>query len=175
VAVVMGVAFGIELIGVPGCSIGADQPANALRRVERLIAAREFAAALPLALENRARYPGQSTSVWQLARVYEGLRRPAEEAAAWEAYLNEQAPTPTVCTRLSDVYRQLGQPSQVVAVVDRCLAFDSHLPELLADAAAARIELGDRATALSVLQQAAVIDPGNPRVAALLKGVSSPP
>lgn len=175
VAVVMVVAFGIELMGVPGCSIAGDQPANALRRVERLVAAREFAAALPLALENRARYPNQSTPVWHLARLYEGLRRPAYEAAAWESYLNEQAPTPTVCTRLSDLYRQLEQPLQVVAIVDRCLAFDSHQPELLADAAVARIAMGDRAAAMSALQQATAIEPSNPCVTALLKGVSSSP
>ena len=80
-----------------------------------------------------------------------------------------------MCTRLSDLYRELRQPSQVVAIVDRCLAFDGEEPELLADAAVAQIELGDRQAALSALQQAAAIDPGNPRIAALLKDASALP
>jgi tetratricopeptide (TPR) repeat protein len=171
-AAVMIAAFGIELLGVPGCSIAADQPASALRRVERLIAARQFADALPLALENRARYPGDPTAAWHVARVYEGLQRPSDEAAAWETYLHNAPPTATVCMRVSELYRQLRQPSRVVANADRCLAFDAGQPELLADAAEADLERGDHTAAMRALQRAAAIDPHNPRAAAMLQAVA---
>lgn len=175
VAVAMVAAFGLELLGLPSWRIAPDRLAPDLRRVERLVAAGRFSEALPLAAEMRDRFPREPRVLWQLARVYDGLHRPSDEAAAWEAYLQLLAPTTAVCTRLSDLYRELQQPSQVVAIVDRCLAFDGEEPELLADAAVAQIELGDRRAALSALQQAAAIDPGNPRIAALLKDASALP
>ena len=170
-AVLMIAAFGFELLGVPGCSIAADQPAGALRRVERLIAARELAGALPLALENRTRYPGDPVAAWHVARVYQGLGALVDEASAWEVYLRKSPPTSDVCLRLSDVYHELAQPAQVVATADRCLALDDRQAELLGDLAAAYVEMGNRAAAITALERALAIDPVHPRFRAQLRNL----
>jgi tetratricopeptide (TPR) repeat protein len=164
-------AFGVELLGVPSCSVASDASALALRRVDRLVARGQFAEALPLALDNRARYPTEGAAAWQLARVYEGLGTPGEEAAAWEVYLRQAEPAGDVCLRLSDVYHQLAQPMQVVATVNRCLALDDRQPELLGDLAAAYLELGDRSAAVAALARALAIDPGHPQFRAQLRNL----
>ena len=138
VAVALTTIFAVVLLGVPSCSRPSGVSAEALRQVDRLLADGQFSRALPLALENRRRYPGESVAAWQVARTYEGLKAPADEAAAWEAYLAQSSPTSEVCLRLSDVYRELLRPEQVIATVDRCLALDDRQPELLGDLATAR-------------------------------------
>lgn len=170
-AVALIAAFGVELLGVPSCSMASDASATALRSVDRLMARGQFSEALPLALENRARYPTESTAAWQVARVYEGLGTPGDEAAAWEVYLRQSQPTSDVCLRLSDVYHKLAQPKQVVATVNRCLALDDRQPELLGDLAAAYLELGDRSAAVAALERALAIDPAHPQFRAQLRNL----
>jgi tetratricopeptide (TPR) repeat protein len=151
-------AFGVGLFGVPSCST-VGVAGIALDRVDRLVAGRQFSEALPLALDNRERYPNSAAAAWQLARVYQGLGAPGDEAAAWEAYLQTSPPTGEVCLSLSDDYHQLGRPRQVIATVNRCLALDDRQPELLGDASAAYLEVGDRLAAVAALERALAIDP----------------
>jgi tetratricopeptide (TPR) repeat protein len=172
-AVVLIAAFGVELLGVPSCSVASDASTDALAHVSRLLARGKFAEALPLALDNRARYPNQGTAAWQVARVYEGLGAPLDEAAAWEEYLRQSAPTSDACLRLSDVYHQLGQPTEVVATVNRCLTLDDRQPELLGDLAAAYLEMGNRAAAIATLKRALAIDPAHPQFVAKLRSLEN--
>jgi tetratricopeptide (TPR) repeat protein len=162
-AVVLTAVFGVVLLGMPSCSTVPAVSAEALRRVDRLLARAQFSEALPLALENRQRYPGETAAAWQVARAYQGLRRPADEAAAWEAYLLHSPPTNDVCLRLSDVYRELAQPDKVIALVNRCLALDDRQAELLGDLAEAYLDLGDRPAAGAALRRALAIDPMHPQ------------
>lgn len=157
-------AFGVELLGVPSCSVASNAAAPALRRVDRLVARGQFVAALPLALDNRIRYPAEGAAAWQVARVYEGLGTLADEAAAWEVYLRQSSAAGDVCLRLSDVYHALEQPAQVVSIVTRCLGLDDRQPELLGDLAAAYLELGDRPMAVAALKRALAIDPAEPEL-----------
>jgi tetratricopeptide (TPR) repeat protein len=106
-----------------------------------------------------------------VARVYEGLGAPADEAIAWEVYLQKWPPTSDVCLRLSDVYHELAQPKQVVSTVNRCLALDDRQPELLGDLAAAYLELGDRSAAVAALKRALAIDPADPQFLAQLRNL----
>jgi tetratricopeptide (TPR) repeat protein len=168
-AAVVAAAFGVVLLGVPSCSTASRASARPMRRVDTLLARGQFFEALPLALDNRQHYPAESAAAWQVARAYEGLGTPSEEAAAWEAYLRLAPPTGDVCLRLSEVYLSLGQPAQVVAVVNRCLAQDDRQVELLGDLAAAYLELQDRPAALTALKRALAIDPAHPRISAQLR------
>jgi tetratricopeptide (TPR) repeat protein len=169
VAVAMIAAFGVQLLGVPSCAVASNASAPALRRVDRLLASGQFAAALPLALENRTRYPTENAAAWQVARVYQGLGMLADEAAAWEVYLRQSPATGDVCPRLSDVFHALAQPAQVVSIVNRCLGLDDRQPELLGDLAAAYLELGERSMAVAALNRALAIDPAEPEFRAQLR------
>jgi predicted Zn-dependent protease len=172
-AVAMIAVFGFVLLGVPSCWQTTDASAAALDRVDRLLARGQFSEALPLALENHSRYPDEGAAAWQIARVYAGLGTPVEEAGAWEAYLRLAPPTTDVCIRLSDVYHELAQPMQVIAIVNRCLAIDDRQPELLGDLAAARLELGDRVAAVTALKRALAIDPAHPQFVEQLRRLES--
>jgi tetratricopeptide (TPR) repeat protein len=162
-AVIMVTVFGATLLGVPSCTGAADPSTLGRRRVERLIAAQQFAEALPLAVEERAHDPVDPVAAWHVARIYQGLAMPADEAVAWELYLRQSPPTGDVCLRLADVYHDLHQPAQVAATINRCLALDDQQAELLGQLAAAYLEMGNRAAAIDSLQRALVIDPAHPQ------------
>ena len=172
-AVAMAAIFGVSLLGVPSCSKPSGDSAPALRRVDKLLASRQFAEALPLSLQNRERYPGESAAAWQVARAYEGLGKASDEAAAWEAYLRLAPPTNDVCLRLTDIYQSLAQPVQVVAIANRCLALDEKQAELLGDLASASLQLHDRAAARAALRRALAIDPENQQFRARLQAVEA--
>lgn len=174
-AAVMTATFGVVLLGTPSCSTASSASALPLRRVDVLLAREQFAEALPLALDNRRVYPGESAAAWQVARAYQGLGAPGDEAAAWETYLRLSPPTGAVCLRLSDVYHALAQPTRVVALVNRCLALDDRQPELLGDLAAAYLELGDRPAAVSALKRALAIDRSHPQFLARLRSLEVAP
>ena len=135
-------AFALELFG-----LGRTEPRNVLdwnratRQTDKLIAAGRFADALPMALEAIREAPTDTTALRQLARSYAGLDRLAEEAATWEQFLATAPATDDVCVRLTDLYRRLLQPAQVLATVDRCEPFDPHQPELARDRATAQTAL----------------------------------
>jgi tetratricopeptide (TPR) repeat protein len=167
VAAAFAATYGVQLFGVPSCSLGPIKADAALVRVDQLIAKHEFTTALPLALDNRRRHSADASVRWQLARVYEGLARPADEAAAWQDYLELSQPTNPACERLSSLYTQLDQPARVIAIVDRCLSFDDDQPALLADQAAAYLKMGNRAAAVAGLTRALAID-RDPALAARL-------
>ena len=170
-AAVVAAAFGVVLLGVPSCSTVSSASARPMRRVDALLARGQFREALPLALDNRQRHPAESAAAWQVARAYEGLGAARDEAAAWEAYLRLEPPTGDVCLRLSDVYHSLAQSTQVIAIVNRCLALDDRQAELLGDLAAAYLDLGDRSAAAAALKRALAIDPSNPQVRARLRSL----
>lgn len=178
VAVALAAVFGVELLGWPSCDRHASASAARTRRLDKLIAARQFSDALPLALEARRSESADSLLLWQLARVYAGLGRAADEAAAWEEYFRGAAATADVCLRLSDVYRSLNQPSMVVSTVDRCLKLDENQPELVGDRAAAHAALGNRSAAQADLEHAVTMQPTNPgfriRLATLLLDARHP-
>ena len=164
-------AFGMVLLGAPSCSTASSASARPLRRVDGLLAHGQFSEALTLALENRRRSPGESVAAWQVARAYEGLGAARDEAAAWEEYLRLAPPIGDVCLRLSDVYHSLAQSTQVVALVNRCLALDDRQAELLGDLAAAYLDLADRSAAAAALKRALAIDPSNPQFRARLRSL----
>jgi tetratricopeptide (TPR) repeat protein len=172
VAAAMAAAFAVALLGLPLLTIGehTDQEV-AGRPAERLIAARRFSEALPLVLDARRRRPDDTAPLRQLARVYAGLGRPADEAATWEQLLTVSAASDDVCLRLSEAYRTLVQPANVISTAERCLAFDSRQPELLGDMAEAYLALGNRQAARDALSKAARIAPSHPRLRALGRAI----
>jgi predicted Zn-dependent protease len=143
---VMAAVFALEVLGIPArVSPASDWDASS-RRADKLIAARRFADALPIALDIQRQHPDDSGAFRRLARVYAGLGRPADEAVAWERLLAVAPATQDVCVRLSTVYQRLDRPVNVVSTAERCLAFDPEQPELRADLAAAHAALGEGET-----------------------------
>jgi len=142
VALFIAAAFAIELFGFArGDARDLLDWERGARQTDKLIAAGRFADALPAALDAHERDPRDISALRQLARVYAGLGRFADEAAAWENILAIAPATDDVCVRLADVYRRLSDPARVIATVDRCEPFDPRQPELASDRAAAQAAL----------------------------------
>ena len=88
----------------------------------------EEALAPTLALVER--FPSQQVYSDRLARIYYGLGRPADEAAAWEQFV-EVSPTPEdACPAMGHAYLRAGDHQASVRAFERCKDFDPMNGEL---------------------------------------------
>ena len=98
------------------------------REVERAIAARRFADALPMAAGLERSYPREPLIAYWQAEIYRGLGRPAEEVAAWERYMalspayGEAAEE--TCPALAEARERLGDRAGALRERARCAALD---------------------------------------------------
>jgi tetratricopeptide (TPR) repeat protein len=76
------------------------------------------------------RYPGQHVYLARLAGVYRNLRRPADEAATWELYMDRSPLPAEACPFVGHAYRQLGRYDDAVHAFERCAAADPLNAEL---------------------------------------------
>src|SRR5262249_6786290 len=140
--------------------------------VERFIVAKEYAAALPLALELRRSFPDEPQLMYWTAVIQQGLNDWSAEAKAWEEYVRA-SPTPEeACPALPEAYSHLGAASQALTAYERCSRFTPSDPDRLIDLANA-YEGSERVTeAIALYRQAAALDPFNPVLTSRLSTLS---
>jgi tetratricopeptide (TPR) repeat protein len=130
--------------------------------VERLIVAKEYAAALPLALELRRSFPNEPQLMYWTAVIQQGLNDWSAEAEAWEEYVRASATPEEACPALPEAYSHLGAGSQALTAYERCSQFNPSDPDRLIDLANA-YERSERVSeAIALYRQAAALDPFNP-------------
>lgn len=99
--------------------------------VERLLVtsreafdARNWQAALAPTATLVERFPNQQVFAERLARIYNGLDEPADEAAAWERFLRV-SPTPEdACPAVGEAYWRAGDHDKSLETSIRCRDFD---------------------------------------------------
>jgi tetratricopeptide (TPR) repeat protein len=78
-----------------------------------------------------ARFPLQQAYAERLAHTFGKLNRPADEAAAWERFV-DTSPTPIdACPAIGDAYTRAGQPQKSLEALQRCVSFDPRNSEQL--------------------------------------------
>jgi hypothetical protein len=143
--VVMALLLALDLLGTPSCTATAPLEAT-LRLTDALIARGHADEALAHLLPLRNAPEADAILDRQVARAYAALRRPVEEAAAWEAFLRK-SPTPAdACPRLIALFEASNEPGRLVTAAERCLTLDPDQPEVLAHLERARRTLDDRTT-----------------------------
>lgn len=76
------------------------------------------------------RFPGQHVYAARLAEIYNKLEQPANEAAAWETFM-DRAPLPAeACPFIGYAYRRLGKDDLALGAFERCFASDTKNAEL---------------------------------------------
>ena len=69
-------------------------------------------------------FPSNHIYAGQLAEIYHGLNRPADEAAAWESFV-ASSPTPSeACPQIGLAYRTANNITKAIDAFNRCLDFD---------------------------------------------------
>jgi len=161
----LGLGYAIVLVRVP-TGFGPGRTFEPLeprpRVVSQLIAARQFAEALPLAVELRQSYPDEPEIVYWLAAIHHGLSAWRDEAAAWEDYIRVSATPEAACPALPEAYARLGDVSKTLAAYERCRALDPQNPDRLFDLAIAYERSGRGSDAIPLYRQAAALDPHDP-------------
>ena len=118
-----------------------------------------FVDALEPTLRLMERFPSQHVYVGRLARIYEKLDRPADEAAAWERFV-ELSPTPVdACPGLGNAYANAGDREKALRAFERCASFDPRNSEMLFFLGLAYERAGRTAEALARYSESAASDP----------------
>jgi tetratricopeptide (TPR) repeat protein len=164
---VLAICYGafLERRIAPSRSSGLDPVSPRARQVERAIAAKHFADALPIALELAASYPGEALPAYWLALAYEGLGRFQDEAAAWERFIAVGGAPEEACPGLALAYARASDGGAGLAAYERCVTLDARDPERLVDLAAALERAGRPSDALEAYRRAAALDSRHPIVA----------
>jgi tetratricopeptide (TPR) repeat protein len=149
-----------------------DPLAPAPREVEQAIAAGRFADGLSLALDLQQTYPRDPLVSQWLGRIYRGLDRRADEAAAWERFVERSTEPVEACPAIAQAYEAAEDRERALAWFQRCVEYRPHDPERLADLAAAWERAGDRRQALDGYQRASRLDPGDPALLAQVTRLS---
>jgi len=152
-----------------------DPLAPAAREVEDALAVNRFADALPIALDLQQSFPKDPLVSQWLARIYRGLDRRADEASAWEGFVERSTEPVEACPAIALAYEALADRARALAWYERCIAVAPDDPERLTDLAAAWERAGDRRQALDGYRRAARLDPGDPALVAQVTRLSSEP
>ena len=134
----------------------------AARAVEQRLADGRFTEALPLVLDLDRAYPREAQIAWWLARGYHGLKDPANEAAAWERYV-EVSPAPgDACPAWPEAYARAGKAAESLHAFERCAGFDETDAQRLIDLGDAYTAANRPREAFAQYERASRIDPGDP-------------
>ena len=118
-------------------------------------AAGRYADALEPTSRLVARFPLQQAYAERLARIFGKLNRPADEAAAWERFI-DVSPTPIdACPAIGDAYARAGQPQKSLEALQRCVSFDPRNSEQLFFLGRAYEHAGRTADAMARYSEAA--------------------
>ena len=108
--------------------------------------------------------PGQAMYFDRLARILHELRRPRDEARAWEEVFRT-SPTPVdACPMLGAAYDQIPDPAGALSAYERCVQVEPQDPDLLLFLGRAYSAAERGADARQVLEQALAIAPDYPDV-----------
>lgn len=155
---------------------GADRRFDALspqsRSVEQAIEARQFADALPLALEIQRAHADEPLIAYWLATIFRGLDRPRDEVAAWETYIQLSSAPAEACPALADAYERMGDHAGSIVQYQRCVDYDPREPERLVDLAEALERAQSVEQALDAFRAAALLDPRNMMLARRIDDLS---
>ena len=165
ILVVLAVAYAAIFVPNPFRRRGFDPLGSRPRIVEKLISARQFSQALPLAQELRRSFPNEAQVAFWVASIHHGLGDSQAEASALEDYARLSSTLAGSCPALPAAYARLGDGPRAVAVYERCLQQDPQDPDRLSDLAAAYEASGRTADALELYRRAISLDPYNPSLA----------
>ncbi len=156
------VALAIAPLPAPGEVIGAESPQTKdMRTATAFIAAGKWPEALaPMKILADA-YPANHIYSAHLAEIYQHLKQPANEAAAWERFVATSPNAYEACPRLGGAYREAHDLPKAIDAFERCLTFDPDNPDMQFYAAHAAEWKDDWATAERLYRTTAAIDPKN--------------
>ncbi len=118
-------------IASDGAVVPSDGELDALLvRSRDTFAAEQWAEALEPTRQLVARFPGQHVYLARLAETYRKLGRPADEAAAWETFMDRSPLPADACPFIGHAYRKLGKYDQALNAFERCYEADSRNAEL---------------------------------------------
>jgi Flp pilus assembly protein TadD len=143
--------------------------------VEQLMAARQYARALPLAVELRRTFPGEPEVVYWIAVIHSGLNDWPSAASAWEEYMRLSSTPGEACPALADAYTRMGDAGEALAAYERCVRFDPTDSDRLFDLAGAYERAGRIVDAVPAYKQAATLDPYNPAIVARIEVLQRQP
>jgi tetratricopeptide (TPR) repeat protein len=143
---------------VTGTGEGFDPLAPQAREIERSLAYGRFQQALPLAKELQALHPEEPLIDLWLARIYHGMRLFADEAKAWERFIEIGGAPEEACPWLAYAYARSKPDQQDLAAQERCVALDPRDPERLVDLGLAFEQAGKRSEALAAYKRAAELE-----------------
>ena len=102
-----------------------------------------------------ARFPLQQVYAERLAHIFGKLNRAADEAAAWERFI-DVSPTPIdACPAIGNAYARAGEPQKSLEAFERCVSFDPRNSEQLFFLGRAYEHAGRTADALARYSEAA--------------------
>ena len=156
----MALLFALALFGAPGGAGNAPLETD-LRRTDALLAGGRADDALAILLPLRDMHPTDALLDRQLARTYAALRRPDEEAAAWEAFLRKSPAPADACVRLGVLLLERGEAARFVTAAEQCLSRDPGQVEVLSQLALAHEMLGNQPAADEALERALRLDSSN--------------
>jgi tetratricopeptide (TPR) repeat protein len=141
---------------------GFDAVSPQAREVERSLADHQYAQALTLATELKTKYPNEPLIELWLTEIYRGTQRYADEAQAWERFIEMGSAPDEACPGLANAYA-MSKPNQLdLAAHERCTRLDPRDPERLIDYGLALGLAGKKDEALTVFRRAAELDPHHP-------------
>jgi tetratricopeptide (TPR) repeat protein len=151
---------------------GFDAVSPQAREIERSLADQRFEQALPLAKELQTKYPSEPLIELWLADIYRGLQRYADEAQAWERFIEVGSAPEEACPGLANAYA-MSKPNQLdLGAHERCTKLDPRDPEHVIDYGIALGLAGKKDEALAVFKRAAELDPGHPAPARFIDALS---
>lgn len=97
--------------------------------------------------------PGQPVFLERLALVYQALERPADEARAWDEFVDASATPVDACPMLAEARMRMGDAAGALERYERCLSFDPKNVDMLLYLGQAYLREGRHADARRVLEQ----------------------
>jgi tetratricopeptide (TPR) repeat protein len=152
--------------------VGFDPLSPQAREVERSLADHEYGQALTLANELKTKYPNEPLIELWLTEIYRGTERYADEAQAWERFIEIGSAPDEACPGLANAYAMSKPDQPDLAAHERCTELDSRDPERLVDYGHALALAGKRDEALAVFRRAAELDPRHPAIATQIDRLS---
>jgi tetratricopeptide (TPR) repeat protein len=141
---------------------------NDIRDSRALFDARKFSEALPPTERLAAQLSTQSIYHDRLAQIFHELKRPADEAKAWERVM-ATSPTPVdACPMVAQAYQQAGDEDKALAAFERCAELPPLNPDFLLYLGQSLLKANRDAEARAAFQRGLEIDETYPDLHLLL-------
>jgi len=158
----------------PGSTVSASEGFDAMdsrsRAAERAIAEARFQDAAPLVDELQRLHPRSAYYAYLAAATFNGLERPGEEAAAWEAFVERSSIPEEACPAMPHAYERARNAIQALTAFERCVGFDRDDAERWLDLGDALVRAGREEAARDAYRRAHDLDADHPLVLERLYG-----